>query len=426
MSKQSERTKRHHRPSAAGAIVHGGAFASDFPGLTPLTSEQLEQAKLAYSTARVPLAAMRALDFTAEGAKRPPRAGDLVLARVDRLGHHKRLELRNGRRAHLFEGDHVVVCYGNRYAPDQFEAEVPTDPGPCDLVAAGGIASRMLELHSAVGAPTQITPVGLVCDARGQRVNLERWALPALDDSYPRPPTYAVVGSVMNSGKTTTAANLIKGLSAAGHRVGACKVTGTGAGGDVWQMVDSGADTVLDFTDAGLASTYLAAGGRVEGVFTLLTRHLAARAVDAIVVEVADGVFQRETAALLASSVFQQGVDGILFAGNDALGAASGVEALRKLGLRVLGVSGVLTASPLAIREARAATDVPVLDIAGLRDVSRLEGCGFEPRAAPSASSAARVAARPEELVPVAAVPDEVARRAVSRSFPRGARDGQR
>lgn len=391
-----------------------------------MTSGELEQVKFAYSTARVPLAAIRALDLTAEGARRSPRAGDLVLAQVDRLGHHKRLELRNGRRAQLFEGDHVVVCYGNRYAPDQFEAEVPADTGPCDLVAAGGIASRLLELHSAIGAPTQITPVGLICDARGQRINLERWALPELGDSYTRPPTYAVVGSVMNSGKTTTAANLIKGLSAAGHRVGACKVTGTGAGGDIWHMVDSGADTVLDFTAAGLASTYLAADGHVEGVFTLLTRHLAAAGVDVIVVEVADGVFQRETAALLASSVFQQGVDGILFAGNDALGAASGVEALRKLGFRVLGVSGTLTASPLAIREARAATDVPVLDIAGLRDVSRLEGCGLEPRAAPSASSTARVAARAEKFAALTAVPTEVARRAVSSSLPGGGRDGRR
>ncbi len=384
-------------------------------GHEPLCSDRLEQMKLAYSTARVPLAAMRSVDQSATAAGTAPQSGDLVLARVVKLGQHKRLELRNGRRAHILEGDDVIVCYGNRYAPDQFEAEVPADFNPCDLVAAGGIASRMLELHSEVSEPTRVAPFGLICDQRGRRVNLEAWALPELDEPLARPPTYAVVGSVMNSGKTTTAANLIRGLATAGHRVGACKVTGTGAGGDIWLMLDSGAQQVLDFTDAGLASTYLAPPERVERTFSLLTRHLAAGGAEVIVVEVADGLFQRETATLLGSRVFQQGVDGFLFASNDALGAASGVETLKRLGLRVLGVSGVLTASPLSIREACAATDVPILDIAGLRDVSHLEGCGLEPRRAVSVSRTAHVTDRTSELAALDAVAGDIAQGAAAR-----------
>lgn len=374
--------------------------------LLPLTSERLERLKLAYTTSRVPLAAMRAVDHRGLAHAPEPRAGDLVAARVDEIGQHRRLELRTGRRAQLFEGDLVIVCYGNRYAPDQFEAEVPADLGPCDLVAAGGIAARMLDLHTSMKPPTRMTPIGFVCDEAGQRINLEQWALdePGLPADHRRPPTYAVVGSVMNAGKTTTVANLVRGLTAAGHRVGTCKVTGTGAGGDVWHMTDAGAHAVLDFTWAGLASTYLAPLERVERVFTLLTAHLAAADVDVIVVEVADGVYQRETAALLASPVFQHGVDGLLFAGGDALGAAAGVEGLRRMGLRVLGVSGVLTASPLATREASAAVDVPVLDAEALRDESLLCGCGIEvPRR--SGSRTAKVAERWDVLdVPPASI----------------------
>jgi hypothetical protein len=56
-----------------------------------------------------------------------PRAGDVVLARVEKIGQHPRIELPDGRRATLFTGDEVLVAYGNRYAPDQFEAEVPRD-----------------------------------------------------------------------------------------------------------------------------------------------------------------------------------------------------------------------------------------------------------------------------------------------------------
>ena len=48
---------------------------------------------------------------------------------------------------------------------------------------------------------------------------------------------------------------MVKGLTGAGYRVGAAKVTGTGAGGDLWLMRDHGAYEALDFTDAGMATT---------------------------------------------------------------------------------------------------------------------------------------------------------------------------
>ena len=54
----------------------------------------------------------------------------------------------------------------------------------------------------------------------------------------------------MNSGKTTTVAAITHGLTAAGLRVGAMKVTGTGAGGDPFLFADAGAAEVLDFTSA--------------------------------------------------------------------------------------------------------------------------------------------------------------------------------
>jgi len=116
--------------------------------------------------------------YTARGARRrplgglltgdvAPRAGDVVVARVEELGQHKRLELKTGRRAHLFPGDEIVVCYGSRYAPDQFEAHVPGDLGRCQLVAAGGIAGRMVNKHVLMDEPTQITPLGLLARQDG-------------------------------------------------------------------------------------------------------------------------------------------------------------------------------------------------------------------------------------------------------------------
>jgi hypothetical protein len=182
----------------------------------------------------------------------------------------------------------------------------------------------------------------------------------------------------MNAGKTTTAANLIHGLARGGMRVGAAKVTGTGAGGDAWLMRDAGASMVLDFTDAGLASTYLASLEQIQASMTTLLGHLCAAWVDAIVLEVADGLYQGETAKLVSGSYFKEAVDGVVFAAGDAMGAAGGVDWLRTRGVPVRAVSGVLTASPLAVREAQQAAGVPVLDLQALRDPTVVTHLGLE------------------------------------------------
>lgn len=320
--------------------------------MTAMLSERFARAKAAYTTHLVRPESMSTL---LTGLDLAPRAGDLVLARVERIGQHKSLEGPDGRKSTLFCGDDVVVVYGNRYAPDQFEAEVPSDLSPCELVAAGGLAARSLSSHVKMKAATVLQPLGLVADRDGRRLNLADWRLPAPIGVDARPPTIAVVGTAMNAGKTTAAAFLVNGLVAAGFSVGAAKVTGTGAGGDVWMMADAGASPVLDFTHGGCPSTYHCPVEEVRQILLTLTGHLAAAGVDVVVLEVADGVFQAETAALLADPAFAEAVDGIVFAASDALGAVAGVECLRALDHAVVAVSGLLTASPLATREARSA-----------------------------------------------------------------------
>ncbi len=291
-----------------------------------------------------------------------PEAGDLVLARVDTIGYHSGLQLPEGRKKLFFVGDEIVVAYGNRYAPNQFEAVVPKTLGPCHLVAAGGVAAKALSWHASVSkGATQITPIGLLTRPSGKVVNLRDHALPSVDrvpSGYP--PTFAVVGTAMDSGKTQTAAYLVKGLSRAGLRVGYAKVTGTGSGGDTWLLKDAGAHPVLDFTDAGHVSTYLVSPAEVERIFVTLISHLALSGVDAIVLEIADGVLQEETAELLQSAVFRQVVGGLLFAAADAMGAIAGEAWLRQRGLPLLAMGGVLTAAPLQRRETTKATGMPV------------------------------------------------------------------
>jgi len=337
--------------------------------MTSLAPNRLRRAKAAYTTRRASLAAAATL-LTGELA---PNSGDLVLARVECIGQHTGLQLAHGRRSTLFVGDEIVVCYGDRYAPDQFEARVPANLDPCHLVAAGGIAATVQVQHGKMKPATTIRPLGLLADAQSQRLNLAAWALPSTIARTGRPLTLAAVGSAMNAGKTTSAAYLIKGLTAAGYRVGAAKVTGTGAPGDVHLMADAGANPVLDFTDAGFASTYRIADQALDEILNRLTGHLGRAGVGVIVLEVADGLLQRETAALLSSPVFAGAVDGLLFAACDALGAHAGLHWLQQRRLPVLALSGTLSASPLAMLEAGKATGLPVLGLAELADPTVVE-----------------------------------------------------
>lgn len=303
-----------------------------------------------------------------------PVAGDVVVARVVAIGKHTRLESPVSRRQLMFPGQEILVAYGNRYAPDQFLAQVPADLSPCHLVAGGGLAAEVLEMHASIDAATAIEPLGLLADEDGV-VNLERYAPLSVDApsvaavsavGRARPPVIAVLGTSMNSGKSTTLGCLVNGLSNAGLNIAAGKATGTGAGNDPNMFRDAGADRVLDFTDFGYPTTYRLDYDEVRGMLTAMVNELSATGRDVVVIEIADGLYQGETGRLLLDPVFHSTVDTVLFAAQDALGAVAGLDVLTRAGVAVAAVSGLLTASPLAAAEAGSVLAVPVIDTFGL------------------------------------------------------------
>jgi dethiobiotin synthetase len=337
--------------------------------VTEFSAERRARSKPTYTARAVPTAQYATLlsgDLT-------PSPGDLVLARVDRVSSHKTIDTAEGRRIQIFPGDEIVVCYAPRYAPDQFEAVMPEDLGPCHLAAGGGVAAKVISTHSSIKPPTTLIPIGLIGDAQGRRLNIAQWALRPLEHELFMPPVIAVVGTSMNSGKTTSAAHLVRGLTACALKVGATKVTGTGSPRDVGLFEDAGAVKVLDFTDAGYASTAELPTDDIVNIFSLLVRHLANASVDVIVIEVADGLLQTETAGLITSEVFKSQVDAVLFAAGEAMGAMAGVEWLQARGLPVKGMTGLVTASPLASAEAQKIVKLPVLTLKDLAEPESLE-----------------------------------------------------
>lgn len=332
-----------------------------------MTNSLFANVKRSFSTRNVPLEAMQGVTTQAL-----PVAGDLVLARVTEIGHHTKIERPDGRKAKMFVNDLIVVAYGNRYAPDQFESELPADLGPCHLVAAGGIASNALAWHDRIIKPTEIEPVGLVTNELGEVINLRDYQIADVPAAFKRPNVYVVAGTAMNAGKTTTAAFLINGLKVAGQKVAALKVTGTGAGGDLWLMQDAGADMALDFTDVGMATSYLETLETVKKGTKKLVNFAASQGVDTVVIEVADGLLQRETNALLLDEEFNAMVDCAVFTARDAMAAIEGVRWLSEQNYAVAFVGGVISRSPLAQREAEQAIGLPVLGLDSLIQPSQI------------------------------------------------------
>lgn len=321
--------------------------------------------KQSFATRRIDLSEVRTLI----GQDHIPRSGDVVLARVNQVGHHETVELKTGRKAPIYPGDEVLLAYGNRYAPDQFEAHVPETLDECQMVAGGGIASRVVVAHSRARPATKVTPIGLLASRFGTPINVADFAVPATQPSG-RLPIIVVCGTSMNAGKTTSMAALVRGLAAAGLKVGTIKATGTGAGNDLWIMRDSGATEVLDFTDAGWATTYRVPVDAIERSTGHLVAMMEAQGCEVIVMEIADGLFQGETRELMRRPSFRDSVSGVVFAAGDAMGAVGGAQRLLTMGYNVLAISGRVTQSPLACREVGEETQLPVF---GLNDLSNRE-----------------------------------------------------
>ncbi|QDA36849.1 DUF1611 domain-containing protein [Paracoccus liaowanqingii] len=323
----------------------------------------LVPAKWTFATRRVDRSLIAGID----GSFDTVRAGDLILAQVVQLGQHQRVQLTSGRPSAIYPGDMIVLACGARYAPDQFEGVAEIDPAGADLLAGGGCIGRMTARNERIKPATQLLPVGRLCDAQGHAVNLDRFSLPSSPRAYEIPVIF-VLGTAMNSGKTLATAQLALGLRRAGYKVAALKGTGTGAFGDLNEYADTGAHLVADFTDAGMVTTYMEPLTRIKDGLDKLLGHAAEAGCQIAVMEIADGLFQRETGQLVADPWLRARMSGLVFACGDAVAAAGGLAELARHGLRPDVLTGLLSCSPMAVAEAQAATGVTVLRKSDLAD----------------------------------------------------------
>src|SRR6202171_5032968 len=344
------------QPAFADQTSQEGFMNSDF------TAAIKKCMRTPYVLRRVPEASFSSLLSLSD----PPRPGDVALAQLEKIGRNANLELSTGRRCSLHEGDVLAVVFGNRYATMQFEGYARFDEDRCDLLSMGGVCGLVESKHAKAADPTKLHLVGFIGDAGGRPLGLRQFAL-SPRSSASQPNIVVVCGTSMDAGKTHTALSLIMGLRQQGVRVAAIKLTGTATGKDTWNLLDAGACVALDFGDGGFPSSFLFFARCILRLHRLMLANAPAQEPDYVVVEIADGLLQSETAALLQDSRFTRTVDAWVFAAGDPLGAAGGVRVLRKWGIEPVAISGVVSMSALAIRETEIATHLPCLTAHGLQ-----------------------------------------------------------
>jgi hypothetical protein len=128
-------------------------------------------------------------------------------------------------------------------------------------------------------------------------------------------------------------------------------------------MNDAGAYPFTDFTYLGYPSTYMLSEEELLNIFNRLDLKYANNPKNFWVIELADGIIQRETAMLLNSPVVRNRIDKLVFCANDAFGAIGGLTILKeRFGLVPDALSGICSSSPLHIRELSEFTNIPVFN----------------------------------------------------------------
>jgi hypothetical protein len=307
------------------------------------------------------------------GTRIPATEGSIVACRVlNAKTSYNHLEDVNGRMVALHPGDIIAGALGHRDALHGYSGQVPETVEPGDelqLLNLGGVLGTGARATPGQGDPFRMEVLGSILsfpsgDRRhGQPASVSDGALASpveIPPSDSLPPVIALVGTSMNSGKTTAACALIAAIRRTGRTVAAGKLTGISLRRDVLEMADSGADPTALFTDFGVVTTD---ENNAPPSARALLSHLAAAdpAPGVIVLEMGDGLLGTYgVRALLADDFIRSSIDAIVLCANDPVGAWGAMTLLdQRFGLSPAVVSGPVTDSDAGRSFCRESLELP-------------------------------------------------------------------
>jgi hypothetical protein len=302
-----------------------------------------------------------------------PQAGDVAIFEVLAIGKHEKIQSADRRSVTLMPGDHMMAAFGTRYATGQFEGYIPdTVQQEFHILGGGGTVGRVHSMHAKFDeiGPTWLRIVGYATNETGEVINTKKLKADQMHTfsgaSASLTKVILSVGSSMDSGKTTSAAFLVHGLKKQGKTVAYIKLTGTVYTKDADLAHDLGADFSTDFSYFGYPSTYLCSEDELLDLYESLLRLTLEKHPDYVIIEIADGVIQRETKLLMTNHRFMNTIDDVIFSAGDSLAALQGIQILKSWGIVPVALCGMFTASPLLVSEVKEHTQLPIYDLEGL------------------------------------------------------------
>jgi len=308
------------------------------------------------------------------GATIPAVAGTVVACRVKNAKtHYNTIEDVHGRMVGLYPGDVIAGALGHRDALLGYSGVVPTSVqvgDTLDLLNLGGVIGVGATAVPGLGEPFHLEVLGSVLRFPGME---RRTGVPAnvMDGSYPThdvpapdsldlPPVVGLVGTCMNSGKTTAACALAREFGRRGMAVAGGKLTGVSLRRDVLEMADSGANPTAIFTDFGVVTTDASnAAPTARAILAHLASHLSPSPIngqlsgpDAIILEFGDGLLGTYGVdAILDDPLMRGSVHSLVLCAQDPVGAWGAVRLLAdRYGLRPAAVSGRITDTVAGLR----------------------------------------------------------------------------
>ena len=218
--------------------------------------------------------------------------GQLIAVKVISVNpNYNKLELVSGRITELTEGDVIVGALGNRIASSGMTGSVPTELNKHDkihILNLGGVIGNCKDFNILLGPATECEVLGSVVDNSNKQLNLVDYSKIKEMKIKNKVPSIAVIGTGIDSGKTTVTSFIIKTLSNYFKKINACKLAGTASQKDLYSYEDNGAYKTSDFVDYGLPSTCMNDKKTIQSCSASIISNMSEDA-EIILMELGDG-----------------------------------------------------------------------------------------------------------------------------------------
>ncbi len=308
--------------------------------------------KISSSTKNVRLSAVVEMS-----AKIQAKEGSILIVKaLEENPAYGSVELMSGRMSKVIEGDILACTLGERKASTGFYGYIPAEikqGGKLNLLNFGGVIGKAVSGNPEFGKPIEVEVMGqaLIFPTFNERIgkpaNIAETHIPWKEALKESVPLIMVSASSMDSGKTTAACELIKGLTSKGYNVAGGKLTGVSLMRDTLNMEDYGGVKALNFNDTGVVST---TGKKTNELSKGIIHELNKLDIHCLVLELGDGILgSYGVRSILCDEEIMRFTEGHIVCANDHVAAWGVKEIFKELGLKISLISGRVTDNAVGV-----------------------------------------------------------------------------